>query len=789
MDQKLLRRVRRRDRMANWLITAGGLFVIICVLGILVLIANVAVPLLLPPAAQQVASFPLPRVSGEGRELLAVGVDDYLEVGYVITGQGEVGFFDLKQGRLLDTRDLYPPPESVGETDRPEGPEAARTAEPGEPGEPEQGSRPGLVHADPLGGGKYSLLWSDGTLNLVRIYSRRVFDPQGRPSMERMVDQQASLTHSGVEERANPALLSLGRVFGGEDEETQTRVSLLQDGKILVEKHIRGMDLLGEETLENFREILETGLEAPITALQLDSEGNNLYAGTEDGHLLRWTLQDPEDIRLLDRLQGFPDGRVITSLGMLLGDTTLLVGDEKGGVSGWFPVPRGDEGMRVLALVHRIKPHPRPVKGFQPAHQSKFTASISSSGTVHLDQLTNEQHLLTLTDGETRPGGSAPAGAGVILGAISPRDDGYIALTGDGQVILWHLRIPHPEVSLGGYFGKIWYENYPRSAYVWQSSSGTDDFEPKFSLMPLVFGTLKGTFWGMLFAAPLAILAAMYTSHLMQPGLRRYIKPAFEIMGSVPTVVIGFLAALWLAPLVKASLTGFLLIMGILPLTVLVALVVYGGLARYPFFSRLVRGHEFLFMAPALLLGVWLAFVLGARLDTALFGGELPAWLFENLGVRFDQRNSIVISAALGFAVLPIIFTISDDALVNVPRNLTAASLALGASRWQTVWRVILPSASPGIFAALMVGLGRATGETMIVLMATGNTPLMDWSIFNGMRTMSANIAVEIPEAPVDGTLYRTLFLSAVLLFITTFILNTLAEVVRMRLRKKFGQY
>ena len=120
---------------------------------------------------------------------------------------------------------------------------------------------------------------------------------------------------------------------------------------------------------------------------------------------------------------------------------------------------------------------------------------------------------------------------------------------------------------------------------------------------------------------------------------------------------------------------------------------------------------------------------------------------------------------------------------------LTGAALALGASRWQTVWRVILPSASPGIFAGVMIGFGRAIGETMIVLMATGNTPIMDWSIFNGMRPMSANIAVEIPEAPVGGTLFRVLFLSAVILFLITFVLNTVAEVVRQNLRKKYGRF
>jgi len=114
--------------------------------------------------------------------------------------------------------------------------------------------------------------------------------------------------------------------------------------------------------------------------------------------------------------------------------------------------------------------------------------------------------------------------------------------------------------------------------------------------------------------------------------------------------------------------------------------------------------------------------------------------------------------------------------------------MALGASRWQTALRIVLPTASPGIFSAVMIGFGRAVGETMIVLMATGNTPILDWSPFNGLRTLSANIAVEMPEAPHGGTLYRVLFLSAALLFMMTFALNTAAEIVRMRLRKRYAR-
>ncbi len=138
--------------------------------------------------------------------------------------------------------------------------------------------------------------------------------------------------------------------------------------------------------------------------------------------------------------------------------------------------------------------------------------------------------------------------------------------------------------------------------------------------------------------------------------------------------------------------------------------------------------------------------------------------------MRFDQRNCLVVGFAMGFAVIPIIFTISEDALSNVPQRLISASLALGATRWQTAMRVVLPTASPGIFSAIMIGFGRAVGETMIVLMATGNTPVLDWNIFTGMRTLSANIAVEIPEAPYGGTLYRVLFLAGLLLFAATFV-------------------
>jgi len=165
----------------------------------------------------------------------------------------------------------------------------------------------------------------------------------------------------------------------------------------------------------------------------------------------------------------------------------------------------------------------------------------------------------------------------------------------------------------------------------------------------------------------------------------------------------------------------------------------------------------------------------------------MPRWMSNELGWAYEQRNSLVVGIAMGFAVIPTIFSIAEDAVFSVPKHLSSGSLALGATPWQTLLYVVLLTASPGIFSAIMVGMGRAVGETMIVLMATGNTAVMDLSIFTGFRTLSANIGVEMPEAAVGSTHYLLLFLSALVLFAFTFFVNTLAELVRQRLREKYS--
>jgi phosphate transport system permease protein len=189
-------------------------------------------------------------------------------------------------------------------------------------------------------------------------------------------------------------------------------------------------------------------------------------------------------------------------------------------------------------------------------------------------------------------------------------------------------------------------------------------------------------------------------------------------------------------------------------------------------------------------LGKWLAgcaFAVAVSCALAWFVASLGADPRGPLVDTYIQKNALVVGFVMGFAVIPILYTLAEDSLSSVPNHLREASLGAGATQWQTAMRVVVPTAMSGLFSALMIGLGRAVGETMIVLMAAGNTPLMEWNPFNGLRTLSANLAVELPEAPQDSTHYRVLFLAALCLFAMTFVLNTLAEVVRQRFRKRSG--
>ena len=730
MNKRHLKKIKRRDRLAHWFITVGGVGVIVCVVGMLLLILGTALPLFEKPTIERLSSHRRP--AGDTSAVLAAGVDDYRETAFTLDAAGRFHFFQLSSDASLDVL-------------------SARPAAP-------SGST--VTHVTTHGGMQYTLLWSDQTTQLVRVVFKSDFAAERRQIVHRLVTVAtfpplpAPLAQADIREQEDGAVLT------GLDDAGRLHVQFRRGD---------------EDATPEPAGTLSAESASDVTAFVLNRDGTTLYAGTRTGELLRWDLRQTPP-KLAERVNAFPDHRVITALGLVFGDVSLAIGDDRGEVSTWSAVKLyGPDSDKRLTRIHRLSQHPAPVAGFSFTVHDKSVLSRSRTGTAHLDHMTSERRLLSLTS-------PVP----LQDAQFSLQGDTIMAVDREQAVSLWKLHNPHPEISWRVLFGRVWYENYNDPALVWQSSSANDDNEAKFSFVPLIFGSLKGTLYAMIFAVPLAFFGALYTSQFTTPEIRGFVKPTVEVMAAIPSVVIGFLAALWLAPRIEVAIVPVLLFAFALPVALMLFLLAWTPLRHFTFAKRLERGYEFVVAVPVLLLAVLLAWLAAPWVEGIFFHGDFKQWLFAEAGSRFDQRNSIVIAFALGFAVIPIIFTIAEDAFSNVPNSLKAASLALGASRWQTVWRVVLPSASPGVFAALIVGFGRAIGETMIVLMATGNTPILDASPFNGMRTLSANIAVEIPEAPAGSTLYRTLFLSAVLLFLLTSVLNTAAELIRQHLRKKY---
>jgi len=463
----------------------------------------------------------------------------------------------------------------------------------------------------------------------------------------------------------------------------------------------------------------------------------------------------------------------ITASTQLVGGISLIFGNSKGGLSQWF-MARDPDGEQRFKHIRSFQMGTSPIVEITAEQRRKGFLALDAAGEIGVFHSTAHRTLLVEKIAE---------GPGIM--ALSPRANRVIVEEG-GKLLPLTLKNPHPEVSWSALWSKVWYENYDEPKYVWQSTAANTDFEPKMSLAPLTFGTLKAAFYAMLLAAPLAVAAAIYTAYFMAPSLRRKVKPVIELMEAMPTVILGFFAGLFLAPYVEGHLPGIFSLLLLMPIGILVAGFTWSRLPE-SIRLRVPDGWESLILIPVLLFVGWLSLYMSPYMEAWFFGGDMRMWISHDLGITYDQRNALVVGLAMGFAVIPNIYSIAEDAVFSVPRGLTLGSLALGATPWQTMTRVVILTASPGIFSALMIGMGRAVGETMIVLMATGNTPVMEMNLFEGLRTLAANVAVEMPESEVGGSHYRVLFLSALVLLLFTFIMNTLAELIRQRLRKKYS--
>lgn len=930
-----LRRVRIIDRTAQLTITIGGLGVIVAVLGMLVFLASEVVPLfsrgVATPVGQGNVELGGPPVFGT--------TDEYLGLCTAVLGTGEAVTFSLADGRVLSRTRLTPE-------------DATPTA-----------------WSFSRGEGALAIGYSDGRVQTGRIGFEAEFIPEADLSDElramgigqRLVRDDGYIERAQVDqyrlvrpviEMRDPAPIAngSGAVVALDyrlSSSAQWLVATREDGTAAFNLVRIITPLGGGKPRMRFNSypftlVLPDGRSEPKWTF-LTGDGSHVLMLWTDGFCQRYAiLRDDEgeytaaaaDTVSITARDGQSSARIV-SASMILGSKTLVAGLHDGRTVGVFVANdeaafTPDRRRLVIAHDHDLAPAGAgPVGALGIGQRDRSFVAGDERGGLYVRNMTSGKAIVDLP-----AAGKAPA----VFVDIAPKNNALVAIFGDGVYRVWDMDPKHSEAGWAALFGKIWYEGDVAPSFFYQSSSGDDAAEPKLSITPLIFGTLKATVYAMLFAVPLAVLAAIFTSEMLHPNVRNRIKPVVEAMASLPSVVLGFIAAMVIAPLARDWLDTILAAFVVVPFAVLFAahawqmlpvritsrlrsfqhLVLIGAAVGVGLVAAVPIGaatERILFRpseaevlvlagsfepAPAEMRPAWIgnrailddkqsrrlrteglffrngqvvrptgslsdpavaAVVRENRLDRADFrlwldgviGSAYPGWfvlmvlpgaiiaffaksrvlepllqrsqalrfgfpaaaaemgmllavgagaLMISAGLAagltaagldardwvfgpFNQRNSLIVGIIMGFAVIPIIYTVSEDALSSVSPALRSASLGAGATRWQTAIRVVMPVAASGIFSAIMIGLGRAAGETMIVLMATGNTPNMDWNMFSGFRTLSANIATELPEAPVGGTHYRVLFLCGLALFAMTAVVNTLAELVRQRFRKR----
>jgi phosphate transport system permease protein len=733
------------DQFMTALIWIGGIGVIISVFGIFFFIGVQIIPLFAKASAKAMADYPIP---GETPRVL--GVDEWVEVPFTYSGGSTVTFHDLRGDRGSFDLDLGLPPDVT-------------------------------ISSVAYDAREQTLLLGteDGRFAFANIQYSPTFEGEKRtvvPSIElekfyQLGDQPGPVTELSYGKSAGRTVVAGVQQTGGTPQlwavTLEQKRSLMGAGEIS-----RGEAYnLTEQLPGEPRQIL------------VGSGGADLIVSTEGGKIDYFHLENGQ-WSLRQEFTPFEDSANpdISQMGFLLGDVSLVI-SSAGGENRLYSLFLDEEqGKRLYGLTKEFPNLEGAADYFSRSLRNKAFL-VGSGKTASLRYGTTEN---------VRWEKELPFDP--VKALIDPKYKHMLFLDEGNTLHVYKLDDPHPEAGFNAFFGKVHYEGGSEPEYKWQSTGGSDEFEPKFSLIPLILGSLKGTLWSLVFAVPIALLAAVYTANFCRPEVKRVIKPTMEIMASLPSVVLGFLAALWLAPLIETKVPSVILVLIALPLSAVIFGFIWSELplkAR----SSVRPGWEAIIYLPFMLLIMFIAWKLGPAFERLAFVVENPQtgervadfrlWWPQFTGAEYAQRNSLVVGFMMGFAVIPIIFTIAEDSLSNVPRSLTAASMALGASRWQTAAKVVLPMASAGIFSALMIGFGRAVGETMIVTMAAGNTPIMDFNMFSGFRTLSANIAIEMPEAPRDSTHYRALFLGALVLFLMTFFLNTVSEILRQRLRAK----
>jgi phosphate transport system permease protein len=739
-----LRKIRAfNDGFSHYGVATGGIGVIVALALIFVYLFYETFPLLKPVRVELVTEFTVPG-DDDRAPTMHLTLDRFEGIGGRFSASGVITFFDSRRGEILSRLEI-PAPEGERVT-------SFGRAE----------SRRNLFVYG-FSDGSVLPLNVDYVQTFVgdrrRINPRLTF-PLGEQPIRIGVEQVAEYSALGIVEGRGGVIVAAGTQAGEIAMAVFSSRTNLMTGQVQVQRQDYALPSIGR----------------PVAQILLPASLRHIFAIDDRGQLFSFDIVDLNNPFLLEEIRVVPEGVRGTAAEFLVGTRSVIFGGSDGSVRQWFLV-RDDETQRShMTLIRSFRSHEGEVTFIEPEYLRKGFLTGDDRGNVALHYATSTATLATLSVGD-QPIERLAMGPVNSLALIASRDSDVLRVL--------EIQNPHPQSSLSALWGRVWYEGRAQPEFIWQSSSADDAFEAKLSLVPLSVGTLKAALFAMLLATPLAIMGAIYTAYFMAPAIRKIVKPSIELMEALPTVILGFLAGIWLAPYVENNLP--ILVTGAV---LLPAMILLAGFAwsRLPLRVRgfVPSGWEVLLLVPVVILTGWFVVTSSPWIEIAFFDGSMRQW-FTDVGIPYDQRNALIVGMAMGFAVIPTIFSIAEDAVFSVPRHLTQGSLALGATPWQTVTGVVLLTASPGMFSAVMIGFGRAVGETMIVLMASGNSPIVNFNIFEGMRTLAANIAVELPETAVGSTHFRVLFLSALVLLVFTFVLNTAAEVVRQRLRKRYA--
>ncbi len=729
-----------KNHLATALVRLGGVSVIVFIALIMFYLLYVVAPLFKSAELSKQQEYQYP---GAKTPSLYLSMDEYADTGVRLTDDGLLTAFHVQDGKFIYNKTLIELSNaeqitSLGVNNQQQG-----------------------IFALGLSNGQvkiYKLKYNVSYPNDVRYVEPVIEYPLGEDAIQ-IASKKQSLVKLAIQ-----------------DNDENTTIAAITNDKRLIIQYIEKEQSFLDESLKLTQEHVELELaHENIDFILLDETQINLFLFNKNGDLLHFDLSSRADPKLIKKFNLTKGTSNITTVSFLTGDLSILVGTDNGIIQQWTLL-RDQENTLSLTLIRQFQESEQAIKTLSPEYARKGFIASTMDGNIGIFHTTANRTLLFEASGSRD----------IVKTAISPRADALLVENQQNKMQFWSIENEHPEISWRSLWGKVWYESYNQPEYIWQSSSASDDFEPKFSLIPISFGTLKAAFYAMLLAIPLSLMGAIYTAHFMAPKMRNTVKPTIEIMEALPTVILGFLAGLWLAPYVESHLPGIFSILVVLPIVLLLTSYLWTRFV-VKYFPHNCEGWEAAILLPIVIITIIASFAISPVLESLFFGGDMRIWLTHEMGIGFDQRNAIIVGLAMGFAIIPTIFSITEDAVFGVPKHLVYGSLALGATPWQTMMRVVLLTASPGIFSAIMIGLGRAVGETMIVLMATGNTPVMDFSPFEGLRTLSANIAVELPESAVDSTHFRVLFLAGLVLFGFTFMVNTFAEIVRQRLRKKYS--